>query len=280
LLAEEVIKEESVSVGRACRIIGLPRSMFYYKSIKDDSEVEKKLLGFAENKSTRGFEHYYGLIRNEGLVWNHKRVKRIYNKLGLNLRRKKRKRVPARIKEPLIKPINMNLTWSMDFMHDAISSGRKVKVLNIIDDYNREALAIDIASSITGYRVVEVLKMIIDWRGKPEEIRCDNGPEFISAALVQFCEGEKIRIKYTQPGKPVQNAFIERFNRTFREDVLNAYIFDTISELRMIAEEWMTEYNEKHPHQSLGGMSPKQYLAVNCRKHLAHAAPVLPQLTA
>lgn len=280
MLAEEVIKEESVSVGRACRIVGLPRSMYYYQSIKDDSVVEQKLRGLAEDKSTRGFEHYYGLIRNEGLIWNHKRVKRIYNKLGLNLRRRKKKRVPARVKVPLIKPLNMNLTWSMDFMHDALASGRKIKVLNIIDDYNREALSIDIASSITGQRVVEVLKMIIDWRGKPNEIRCDNGPEFISAAVVQFCEKENIRIKYTQPGKPVQNAFIERFNRTFREDVLNAYIFDTISELRIIAEEWMHEYNEKHPHQSLGGKSPKQYLAVNCRKHLAPAAPVLPQLTA
>lgn len=254
--------------------------MYYYSSVKDDTAVEEKLRELAEKKSTRGFEHYFGLIRNEGLIWNHKRVKRIYNKLGLNLRRKGKRRVPARVKEPLINTQHINQTWSMDFMHDALVSGRKVKVLNIIDDYNREALAIDVGSSITGQRVVEVLKMIMDCRGKAAEIRVDNGPEFISAVFVHFCEKEQIRIKYIQPGKPVQNAFIERFNRTFREDVLNAYIFESISELRIIAEEWMEEYNNHHPHQSLGGMSPKTFMAVNCRKHNTQPTPVLPQLTA
>jgi putative transposase len=279
-LADEIAKQESIGVGRACRIINLNRSMYYYSSVKDDTEVEAKLKDLAERKSTRGFEHYYGLIRNEGLIWNHKRVRRIYKKLGLNLRRKRKRRVPARIKEPLVNTITINQTWSIDFMHDALENGRKVKVLNIIDDYNREALAIDVGSSITGNRLVEVLKTILDWRGKPAEIRCDNGPEFISAVFVHFCESENIRIKYTQPGRPVQNAFIERFNRTFREDVLDAYIFENISELRMIAEEWMEEYNEKHPHQSLGGKSPKSFLAINCGKHNAHTTPVLPQLTA
>ena len=255
--------------------------MFYYQSQKDDSQVENKLLQLAESKSTRGFEHYFGLIRNEGLIWNHKRVKRVYDKLGLNLRRKRKRRIPARIKEPLERTLFINQTWSMDFMHDALESGRKVKVLNIIDDYNREALNIDVGSSITGNRVVEVLKTIVDWRGKPNEIRVDNGPEFISAAFVQFCESENIRIKYTQPGKPVQNAFIERFNRTFREDVLDAYIFEKVSELKIIAEEWMEEYNEKHPHQSLGGKSPRSYLAINCGKHgLLTSHECLPQLTA
>lgn len=254
--------------------------MYYYNSVKDDTIVESKLKELAERKSTRGFEHYYGLIRNEGLIWNHKRVKRVYNKLGLNLRRKRKRRVPARIKEPLINTMEINQTWSMDFMHDALQSGRKVKVLNIIDDYNREALSIDVGSSITGNRVVEILKTVADWRGKPTEIRCDNGPEFISSAMVHYCESENIRIKYTQPGKPVQNAFIERFNRTFREDVLDAYIFESISDLRIIAEEWMNEYNENHPHQSLGGKSPRTFLAINCRKPNAHPTPVLPQLTA
>ena len=255
--------------------------MYYYSSVKDDTAVENKLKELAEKKSTRGFEHYYGLIRNEGLIWNHKRVNRIYKKLGLNLRRKRKRRIPARVKHPLVSTLTINQTWSMDFMHDALSSGRKVKVFNVIDDYNREALAIEVGSSITGNRVAEILRQILDWRGKPNEIRCDNGPEFISAALVHFCESENIRIKYTQPGKPVQNAFIERFNRTFREDVLDAYIFDNMSELKTIAEEWMEEYNEKHPHQSLGGKSPKSYMAINCGKHHTQIpSPVLPQLTA
>ena len=255
--------------------------MFYYSSRKNDSEVENKLISLSIKKSTRGFEHYFGLIRNEGLIWNHKRVRRVYKKLGLNLRRKRKHRIPARVKEPLIQPLSYNHTWSMDFMHDSLISGRKVKVLNIVDDYNREALAIQIGSCITGQSVVEVLKNILDWRGKPQQIRCDNGPEFISAAFVGFCESEGITIKYTQPGKPVQNAYIERFNRTFREDVLDAYLFESLNDLREISEQWMTDYNENYPHQSLQGKSPKQYLAINCGKTPPQNQPdVLPQLTA
>ncbi len=269
-LAEEIVKQESIGVGRACRILSFNRSMYYYRSTKNDLEVEDKLRTLASQKPTRGFEHYFGLLRNEGLSWNHKRVKRVYKKLGLNLRRKRKRRIPARVKEPLIQTAVANQTWSMDFMHDALSDGRKVKVFNLIDDYNREALAIDVATSITGNRVVEVLKDVCDWRGIPIEIRCDNGPEFISAAFVQYCESVNIRIKYTQPGKPVQNAYIERFNRTFREDVLDAYVFDKIQEVKTIANEWMNQYNTSHPHQSLGGISPKTFLAINCGKHNAH----------
>lgn len=260
MLVEEVITEESISVGRACKIIGLNRSMYYYKSVKDDSEVENKLQDLAQRKPTRGLGHYFGLIRNEGLVWNHKRVERVYKKLQLNLRRKRKRRVPARIKEPLVNTMRVNQTWSMDFMHDALETGRKVKVLNIIDDFNREVLAIDVAGSITGERVKEVLSDIIEWRGLPEAIRTDNGPEFISAVLEQFCESNNITLKHIQPGQPTQNAFIERFNRTFREDILDAYIFKSVNELKDLAEEWMNDYNENYPHQSLGGISPKQYL--------------------
>lgn len=237
--------------------------MFYYKSVKDDSEVEQKLYELAEKKPTRGQDHYYLQIRNEGLLWNHKRVTRIYKKLGLNLRRKKKRRVLARKKEPLVNTMRMNQTWSMDFMHDALETGRKVKVLNVIDDFNREVLAIDVACSIPGEGVKRVLEDIIEWRGKPEEIRTDNGPEFISAILEDFCESNNIKLKHIQPGKPVQNAFIERFNRTFREDVLDAYIFKNINELIEIKDKWMNDYNENYPHQSLGGISPKQYLKKN-----------------
>jgi putative transposase len=263
--------EKSVGVGRACRILSLNRSMFYYQSIKDDSEVEDKLLELAERKPTRGFGHYYGLIRNEGKPWNHKRVKRVYNKLRLNLRRKRKRRVPARVKQALTAALQINQTWSMDFMHDALENGRKVKVFNLIDECNREILAIEAASSITGEKVKRILMDVIDWRGKPKEIRVDNGPEFTSAALVQFCESNCIVLKYIQPGKPVQNAYIERFNRTYREDVLDAYIFENLQQLQAINEEWMTDYNENYPHESLGGISPKKYLIKN---NLSYFQPV------
>ena len=258
-----MIKREAVSVGRACRIVGLNRSMFYYRSIKDDSQVEQKLQELAEKKPTRGLDHYVGLIRNEGLLWNHKRIGRVYRKLNLNLRRKRKRRVPMRVKEPLTETMKINQTWSMDFMHDALETGRRVKVLNIIDDFNREVLSIEVGSTITGDRVADILRDIIDWRGKPEEIRVDNGPEFTSVAFVHYCESQQIRIKYIQPGKPVQNAFIERFNRTFREDVLDAYLFEDMDQLKEITEQWIEDYNENYPHQSLGGISPRKYLMQN-----------------
>jgi putative transposase len=239
--------------------------MFYYKSCKDDSQVIDKLNDLAEKHPTRGFDHYFGRIRNDGLIWNHKRVKRVYTLLGLNKRRKRKRRLPARVKEPLIQPEDINKTWSMDFMSDALVSGRKVRLLNVLDDFNREVLAIEADTSIPGEGVCRILDQVIDWRGKPEEIRVDNGPEFISWAFANYCEQKGIRIKYIQPGKPVQNAYIERFNRTLREDILDAYLFEDLQQLRILLEKWMEDYNNNYPHQSLSGKSPRSF-AVNSGK--------------
>ena len=148
-------------------------------------------------------------------------------------------------------------------MHDVLTNGRKVRVLNIIDDYNREALAVEADYSHSGHSVVETLERVISCKGKPIEIRSDNGPEFLSNKLVEFCNKENIHIKYIQPGKPTQNAFIERFNKTYREDVLDAYLFESLYQLRELSENWMNEYNQLHPHQSLNNMSPLKYLETN-----------------
>ncbi len=252
-----------MSIDRACQVMSVTRSMWYYKSRKDDSLVEGKLGELAEALPTRGFAVYFGRIRNEGLIWNHKRVKRVYDKLGLNIRRKKKRRLPAREKQTLQVPEQMNTTWSMDFMQDSLESGRKFRTLNIIDDYNRESLAIEVDTSLTGERVTRVLEAVMEWRGKPTEIRTDNGPEFISTALADFFKAKQIEHKFIQPGKPMQNGFIERFNKTLREDVLDAYIFESISQVKEITESWQKDYNENHPHESLGGISPKQYLKRN-----------------
>lgn len=248
-----------MSIGRACRMMNMPRAMWYYLSQKDDTMVEQKLLELAQQFPTKGFWQYYGRIRNQGLQWNHKRVKRVYNKLKLNLRRKKKRRLPAREKQSLDLPLAINQTWSMDFMADSLESGRKFRTFNVIDDYNREALAIEIDTSLPGERIVRVLEQTIDWRGKPHEIRSDNGPEFLSQALVTFCTEQDIKLRYIQPGKPMQNAFIERFNRTYRTDVLDAYIFRSLDQVREITAGWQQDYNENHPHQSLQGLSPCAY---------------------
>lgn len=249
-----------VSITRACKVARLPKSMFYYQTVKDDTKVIDKLNALVEHKPTRGFPYYFRRIRNEGLAWNHKRVKRVYNKLELNLRRKHKRRLPARLVQVLGLPENINQTWSMDFMHDCLMSGRKVRIFNLIDDFNREALAIDVNYSHSGHSVMQALERIFQERGKPKEIRCDNGPEFISNALSNYCKDQGVLLKYIQPGKPTQNAFIERFNRSFREDVLDAYLFESIEDVRNIAWKWMEDYNENHPHQSLKNLSPNNYL--------------------
>ena len=230
--------------------------MFYYKTHKDDKEVIAKLQSLAELYPTRGFEDYYGKIRNEGIVWNRKRVLRIYRAIKLGLRRKHKRRLPARVKEPLQQPDKPNKSYSMDFMSDSLTSGRKLRVLKIMDDYTRESLAVYADHSICSQQVTEVLNQIITERGKPEQIRVDNGPEFTSKIFSGWCNKNEISIKYIQPGKPMQNGYIERLNRTFREDVLDAYQFETLEELRILSDEWQYTYNHYHPHKSLNRKPP------------------------
>ncbi len=252
-------QEYDVSITRACTIVDLHRSMWYYQNKRDDSQVIDKLNEFADKLPTRGFDEYYNRIRNEGIKWNRKRVLRVYRSMGLNIRRKRKRRLPSRIKHPLSVPATQNHTWSMDFMSDALSYGRRIRILNIIDDFNREALAVEPGFSFAAEQLVRVLKEVVFLRGQPKEIRVDNGPEFLSKIFVNWCQFHGIEIKYIQPGKPVQNAYIERFNRLFREDILDAYIFDNINQVKILAEEWMDDYNNNHPHSSLNKKSPIEY---------------------
>ena len=158
----------------------------------------------------------------------------------------------------------------MDFMSDALTDKRKIRIFNVIDDYNREALAIEAGLGFASDRVIRELTHLGEEIGLPKAIRVDNGPEFTSRNFQQWCNEQNIEIKYIQPGSPVQNAFIERFNRYFREDVLDAYWFEDLEQLRMIIENWRVDYNENHPHKSLGRLSPKQYLDVNSGKVQPH----------
>lgn len=233
--------------------------MYYYKSIKDDSEVINKLKELAEQKPREGQDKFYDRIRSEGLIWNYKRVRRIYLMLGLNHRRRIKRRVPTRVKQPLTQPQAINNIWSMDFMSDSLQTKRKFRTLNIMDDFNRKAISIEADFSFPSQSVVEALKRAIHENGKPDKIRVDNGPEFISSTLSDWCKEENIHLQYIQPGKPMQNGFIERFNRTFRQDVLDAYLFEDIMQVRLLAEEWMNDYNNKRPHESLGGCTPNQF---------------------
>lgn len=257
---DEIRVEEKISIVRACRIIAWDRSGYYYTSVRDDREVEDKLREYAAKLPNRGCPEYTKRIRREGLRWNHKRIERVYVKLGLNKRRRKMKRrIPNPEKLPLLQPLAANITWSADFMEDRLENGRKVRILNIIDDYNREALLCQASFSFPSEKVVELVKRTIEWYGKPMTIRTDNGTEFIAKAFESFCLTSSITLQRIQKGKPMQNGYCERFNKGFREDVLDAYIFETLEQVQELADAWREDYNHNHPHSSLGDCTPIEF---------------------
>lgn len=218
-----------------------------------------KLQELANKKPMEGQDMFYKRIRREGIVWNHKRVARVYKLMGLNKKKRTRKRIPARIKRPLIVPTSPDQTWSMDFMADRLMNGRRFRVLNIIDDYNREILRIEPYFSITSERVINIIDRLLTEKRKPRAIRVDNGPEFIEEVLSNWCHDKNIELQFIQPGRPMQNGFVERFNRSYRQDVLDANLFANLSEVKMASDEFEEDYNFHRPHESLGDLSPVEY---------------------
>ncbi len=254
-----VRSEHGYSLARACRLVGISRSAYRYTSVRDDTAVAGKLSELAARKPMEGQDKLFARIRSEGIPWNRKRVCRVYRLLGMNVRKRTRKRLPARERAPLSVPEGPNLCWSMDFMHDVLSNGRKFRTLNIMDDYSREALRVEPFLSIGAELVARILERLVAERGRPLCIRVDNGPEFVASALADWCSARGIRLRHIQPGRPMQNGYIERFNRSFRQDVLDANLFSDLMQVRELSEEFVEDYNHHRPHESLGNMSPVAY---------------------
>jgi putative transposase len=261
-LVDYARNEYRMSLRQACVLFLLSTSVYYYraKHRSEDDLIVHELRSLANTHTRWGFWMMFHRLRQNLHTWNHKRVYRVYTEMKLNLRRKYKQRLPSRIKLPLIQPLYPNMNWSMDFMCDALLVGRQFRSFNVIDDYNREALNITLDTSITSRRVIRELEELIEWRGKPEQIRVDNGPEFIAQALQTWCNDRNIDLVFIQKGKPSQNGYVERFNRTYREEVLDAYAFESLSQARMITQAWMWVYNNERPHSALGYLPPTVFL--------------------
>ena len=238
--------------------MSISKTAYYYKPKKSqgDEEIIEYLQALAATHKRWGFEKMKDKAKVDEKPWNHKRIRRIYCELGLNIRVKPRKRIPKGEAKMLIQPIRANVCWSMDFMSDAMINGRKFRTFNVIDDYNREALMVQPSFSLPAIKVTQLLEQIALRRGYPEMIRVDNGTEFRSDAFAVWAKKHHILLNFTQPGKPAQNGFIERFNRTYREDVLDMNLFSNLQEVNFITREWLNMYNKERPHQALAGKTP------------------------
>ena len=248
---------------RACQCVGLSRAAWYRPCIdwrERDQEVIAALQALAEDKPGLGFWKLFRRLRRNGHRWNHKRVYRVYCRLGYNRRKRKKKRIPNRNPMPLMVPERPNQVWSADFMSDALYRGPRFRTFNVLDDFNREALAIEIDTSLSSARLVRVFDQLKTERGLPEVLRTDNGPEFLGEVFTEWCRNNGMLIDYIEPGKPNQNAYIERFNRSYREEVLDTWLFRDLDEVREISWAWMLEYNEERDHDSLGGLTPAELL--------------------
>ena len=263
-LAQAAVRNDKVTIRLACEAYGISESCYRYQAKLSDENavIADWLIRLTHNNRNWGFGLCYFHLRNvQGFGWNHKRIYRIYRELELNLRIKPRKRIVREKPQPLTVPQTINQTWSMDFMHDQLEDGRSYRLLNILDDCNREGLAIEAGLSLPAERVIRALDQLIEWRGKPYSIRCDNGPEYISVKLADWSKKNQVELLFIQPGNPQQNAYIERYNRTVRYDWLSHYLFESISEVQDYATQWLWIYNNERPNTAIGGITPKQRLA-------------------
>jgi len=250
-----------VSQRRACRTLGVARSTMQYRSRRaDDAGLRAALLTLAAERRRFGYRRLTVLLRRAGHGVNHKKVYRLYRAEGLAVRKRKRKKLAARTRVVLPGPARPNERWSMDFMGDSLASGRQFRILNIVDDYTREAVAIEVDSSLPGQRVVRVLERVAQTRPLPLTIVCDNGPEFVGRTLDAWAYQRGVQLHFIRPGKPVENPFVESFNGRMRDECLNECWFLDLYHARTLIESWRTDYNEVRPHSALGDRTPTEYV--------------------
>ena len=280
--AVRVVREEArLSERRACGLIGMNRGSWrYQRKGRNDTTLVQPLSGMAGERPRFGYRRLYRMLRREKengtakWVVNHKRIYRLYREEGLAMQRRKGKRFRAEARAPLVLPARTNQMWTMDFTRDSLAGGRKFRTLNLMDGYTREALWIEVDNSLPGLRVVRVLERVAEERGVPEAIQVDNGPEFISQVVDQWAYRNGVALHFIDPGKPVQNAFIESFNGKFRDECLNQSWFTSLEDARRIIEAWREDYNTVRPHSSLGYRTPEEYAAEVAARPASPPTPV------
>ncbi len=262
-MAVVAVSGRGISIRKACAYFSVSVNCYRYKK-KNSSEnqlIAEHLIKLAHENKSWGFGLCFLYLRNvKGYHWNQKRVYQSYRELELNLRIKPKRRIVRETPQPLSVPEDINECWSMDFMYDQLTDGRSVRLFNVLDDCNREALGIEVDFSLPSERVIRTLDRIIEWRGKPDAIRCDNGSEFTSKKTIKWAADNGIELRFIEPGKPQQNAYIERFNRTVRYDWLGQYQFSNLSTLQDFSTRWLWKYNHERPNMALGGFTPSQHL--------------------
>ena len=249
-----------LSQRRAGRLIGIANSSLRYRSKRvDDSDLRARLRAVAAERPRFGYRRLGVMLEREGISVNHKRLHRLYREEGLVLRRKRRQRASTAVRAPLVAPRRAGERYSMDFMSDSLATGRGFRTLNIVDDYTRECLAIEVDMSLPGERVARVLDRLVESGRKPDVIVLDNGPEFAGRLLDTWAVRNKVQLRFIDPGKPIQNAYIESFNARLRDECLNQHWFTSLEEARAVIEEWREDYNRDRPHSSLDNQTPEQF---------------------
>jgi putative transposase len=255
-----------ISERSACRLVGISRTVLHYQGAAQplNEQLKGRLVALAGERRRFGYRRLHVLVRREGWRINHKRTWRLYREAQLHVRRRRKRGQAAIERQPLVRPAAPDATWSMDFIFDRVGEAHALKVLNIVDDFTKEAVDIVAGNSIRGTDVVRVLEQAVRFRRLPQAIRTDQGPEFTGRALQGWADERGVQLKLIQAGKPTQNAYVESFNARFRDECLNEHVFRNLAHARAVITQWRTDYNERRPHSTLGYLTPREF-AARCR---------------
>ena len=254
------IKEKHYSQRRACGLVGIaPKTYRYQPQRGHDGDIRKRMREIAGERRRFGYRRIGLMLEREGIHLNHKKLYRIYKEERLTVRKRGGRKRAVGTRRPMLIPAEPNQRWSLDFVSDTLSDGRRFRILAVIDDCSRECLALLVDTSISGARVSRQLDQIIELRGKPHMIVSDNGTEFTSNVMFKWCQDRGVSWHFIAPGKPMQNGFVESFNGRLRDECLNEHLFEGLNHAKLIINTWRSDYNHERPHTSLGGLTPTEY---------------------